>query len=379
MQTRLPAVSVQPGDDASADGVKVIRRDAIDPGTEYVAPSNDLDRRLSEMWQDILKIDKVGINDNFFELGGDSLQAIDLFIRLEYEFSVALTPSTIIGHPTIALLSELLAESAKCQLDQCLVLLQPDGAEPPLFLIHDGSGYLFSYRRLLERLGTSRKIYGFQYPDQGRESPQKRSVTQIAEMYVAALKHVQANGPYFLAGYSFGGYIAYEMARLLNARGDRVGLLALIDPRLHGEVLRGPRLMLRKLARHLALMSDQRPSQWPMHVAGAIRRDIERLWERRPQTEFMAPVNLPPRMQNLANMFRVAYSEYVALPYEGSANLLRTDAAPWSRRCLGWSDLVKGGVEIFDIPGTHETALLEPAVALVAAYLQLWIDRAAKA
>src|SRR5262249_52314979 len=160
-------------------------------------------------------VEPIGRLDNFFELGGDSLAAVKLFARVEQELGIRLPPSTIIRHATVAQLAALLASDSKTDAARCLVALQPQGGEPPLFLIHEASGNLFSYRELVRLLGSQRKIYGLQYPGQDQEPIPALSVPQMAATYLDAIVHVQPTGPYLIAGYSMGGSVAYELARQL--------------------------------------------------------------------------------------------------------------------------------------------------------------------
>lgn len=360
-------------DVTKADG-EVIRRSEIDPGVDYVPPSGPLETRLAEMWQSILGIDMVGRLDSFFELGGDSLQAVEFFIAVEPEFGIRLQSATIIGHPTFAQLAALIG-SEQPQPAECLVALKPKGTTPPLFLIHDGSGMLFSYRGLVRRITTDRRIYGLQYPVSGNDPTEVPPISELADSYVDVITREQPKGPYLLAGYSYGGYVAYEMAVLLRQRGREVGLMVLIDSRLEHECLTGIRLVARKLARHLVIMSDLKVSQWPGHVLSAICRDIGRARGRH-RTQYdppPAPQGVPPLAHKLNALFRASHKGYRPPVHDGSVKLLRSSAGSWSRRCLGWSDVVKGGVEIFDIPGTHEHVLLEPTEALVASYLDIWL------
>jgi thioesterase domain-containing protein len=138
-------------------------------------------------------------------------------------------------------------------------------------------------------------------------------------------------------------------------------------------------MILRKLAQNLAVMSDMRPSKWIGHVLGEIRDEFARVRDKRSTKEQPSAVTqLPPRMHELSRLLQAAHENYEAPVFEGSAKLLRSSASPWSRRCLGWSDVTKGSVEVFDIPGEHWTALSEPAVALVGAYLRQWIEEECK-
>ena len=219
----------------------VLRRAEIDLGIAYTAPVGRAELFLADAWRQILAVDQIGRFDNFFELGGDSLAAVKLFARVEQQLGIRLPPSTIIRHPNILRSSPrcLTLATAKADAARCLVALQPEGSEPPLFLVHEASGNLFSYRALVGLLGRQRKIHGLLYPGQDQDPIPALSIPQMAATYVDAIAQIQPAGPYLLVGYSMGGSVAYEIARQLRSRGQQIGLLVLIDAGICDAQLRG--------------------------------------------------------------------------------------------------------------------------------------------
>ncbi|WP_433710949.1 amino acid adenylation domain-containing protein [Nocardia sp. CA-084685] len=109
-----------------------------------------------------------------------------------------------------------------------LLPIRLGGTEPALFCIHSSSGMSWSYLGFAERLRPGRPIYGLQAPDLGGE-PSARSIEEAADRYIREIRAVQPNGPYHLLGWSFGGLIAHAMAAKLQAAGETVGVVALLD------------------------------------------------------------------------------------------------------------------------------------------------------
>jgi thioesterase domain-containing protein/acyl carrier protein len=364
-------------DDAEAD---LVRRNEIDPGSEYVAPSGIVEERLAELWQMILRIDRVGRVDNFFELGGDSLQAISLVAELHKAFGVMLPPSTFIDHPTIAQLATLLTSDTKLYAERSLVPLQPDGAEPPLFLLHELGGNLFCYQGLVKRLGSGRKIYGIQHPGQNETPIPRFSIPELAGIYVSAIRRVQPEGPYLLGGFSIGGTVAYEMACQLRAQGKAVGLLVLFDAANRDGLVFGRQRLARKLSQHLAELSEREPSTWARYLLDQFHKS-RRSDKPPPQTlaiEPPAPVPLPERVRELMYETMLAvHAEYDAPVFDGEVKLFRTNGGGtrWARRDYGWRGRALGGVDIIDVHGDHGSVLASPNVGLVAEYLSIWVDQ----
>lgn len=367
---------------APGGAAATLRRSAIAPDSEYVAPQPGVENRIAEIWQQVLDLDRVGATDNFFELGGDSLPAIELFTRLEGAFGVRLSPSTIIDHPTVARLAALLEGDVQPYSARCLIPLQAEGKDPPLFFIHEASGNLLSYGCLARRLGRGRRIFGLQYPDQDKDPIPALSLPEMAAIYVDALRRVQAKGPYHLVGYSLGGSVAYEMARQLRAAGDEVGLLVLIDAGNRDGLVTGLQRVARKLSGHLARMSEQPPWRWAAYLMGALRKEGARLRAGRLPRRFMvrSPKPLPPRLATLINeTLLTALAGYDPPPYDGAIKLLRCTDSRWGKRGLGWEERARGGVEVYDLPTSHYLAISEPTAALVAAYMLQWLDEAEQA
>jgi acetoacetyl-CoA synthetase len=103
------------------------------------------------------------------------------------------------------------------------------GQGRPLFIVHGIFGEVLELKELAGRLATQRTVYGIQAQGLDPWLEPHASVAEMAAAYVAAIREAQPSGPYALAGYSFGGLVAYEMARRLRAGGEQVELLALLD------------------------------------------------------------------------------------------------------------------------------------------------------
>jgi len=200
----------------------------------YVASRNSKEQTIVESWQTFFGIEKVGVHDDFFELGGDSLLAVQLISKLSKILQINLPPHILLEAPTIAALAEFvnIATAPQTQtLSSSLVQLQRgSSSKQPLFLIHPVGGYVYYYRDLARCLNSGQPIYGIQQAqDVDGNAKFFNWIEDMASHYIKALRSVQPEGPYFLAGSSFGGVVAFEMAQQFHAVGQEVALLALID------------------------------------------------------------------------------------------------------------------------------------------------------
>jgi len=194
---------------------------------DSVAPSDDVQSRLVELWQAAFGM-PIGVDQNFFELGGDSLLAARLFIQIEKAFQMELPLAVLLEAPTIRQLAGIISAPTVCSSHSSLVPAQPSGTKPPLFCVHGHTGEIFYCRNLSLSLGADQPIFGLRSQGLGGEAP-FLTVEEMATHYLREIRTVQREGPYFLVGYCFGGMIAYEMGRLLKAQGEEVALLVMFN------------------------------------------------------------------------------------------------------------------------------------------------------
>lgn len=197
---------------------------------DSLAPSTSTEEILCEIWAQVLKRKQVGVNENFFHLGGHSILAITLGARVRERFGRALPLAVFFDRPTVAALAAYL-DSDDLQRESPLVTLRHDGEDLPLFLVHAGGGGLMGYRELVRALPAHYQIYGFERPGFQSGAVEMFDVEELAGKYLEPLRRCQPHGPYRLAGWSFGGLVAFELARQLESAGERVSFLALIDTR----------------------------------------------------------------------------------------------------------------------------------------------------
>jgi amino acid adenylation domain-containing protein len=190
------------------------------------SPADRLEFELLHLWRNLLRVDGIGLHDDFFDLGGDSLLALRLIAAIEKHFAKKLQLNDFFAAPTVAAVAALLRVYGCLSKWSSLVPLQPRGSKRPFFWVHgDGSNHL-----LPAYLGEDQPLYGFMHQSQDGTPARYRTVEEIAAHYLEELCTVQAHGPYFLGGYSFGGLLAFEMARQIRISGGKVGLLILLDP-----------------------------------------------------------------------------------------------------------------------------------------------------
>ena len=199
---------------------------------EYVAPKNDTERKLVRLWEETLGMSPISVTANFFELGGRSVLAARLFTKILRTFGKELPLSTLFRSATVEQLAKELEPSHDKHEYSTLVSIQPNGTKPPFFCVHGGAGSTLFLHHLAGHLGSDQPFYGIEPEGMDGRRFQRPTVEEMAENYLAAVRKLQPHGPYSLGGYCFGGLVAFEMARILEQRGERVDLLALFSAAL---------------------------------------------------------------------------------------------------------------------------------------------------
>ncbi|MFF0710799.1 amino acid adenylation domain-containing protein [Gordonia sputi] len=197
---------------------------------EFVSPVGIGEVNVAEVFARILGVDRVGADQNFFDLGGNSLSAARLVAALRERTAQRVELSWVFADPTVrGIAARLDAEPGDVgMLSDVVIALRSQGARAPLFCIHPAGGLAWFYGGLAPYL-TDRPIYGVQDPHVVADEPLADSVTSMARRYVAEIRRIQPSGPYHLLGWSLGGVVAHEMAVQLDAAGEHVGVLAVMD------------------------------------------------------------------------------------------------------------------------------------------------------
>ena len=216
------------------DEILLARQDMV-LSEPYVAPEGGAEVALASLWARQLKLDAVGSNDDFFELGGDSFAAVQLALAIERTFGQTFTAAQFIEFPSIATQARHLAaasggDSGKARLPSCLTLGHEGKGGRPLFMVHGALGMTFVDRRFLDGLGADRTVYLFQAPGLDGKTAPLRSVEEFASTYAAAMRSVQADGPYAVSANCASGVIGLAIALALQAQGEKVDPLVLLDP-----------------------------------------------------------------------------------------------------------------------------------------------------
>ncbi|HEX8436100.1 non-ribosomal peptide synthetase/type I polyketide synthase [Archangium sp.] len=317
-----------------------------------------LQEAVATIWRELLGVSAVGLHEDFFDLGGDSLLSVQLGARLRETLQVDFPQQRILEHRTIEQLASFLQGAARAGAPLlnggASLLVELNRGDPrrrPLFLIHPVGGTVFTYQSLARMLDPGLPIYGVRARGLEPGETLAGSIEDMATLYLEAVRTRQPSGPYRLAGHSFGGVVAYEMAQQLLTRREQVESLLLMDSPGPGQM-------------PVSLGSQEEIQEYFHRMAPELFREL-----------FLTPAAregsldaLLPRGEVFLRVFREnasAMFAYTPRPYPGRLVFFHArerDAINSPHPELAWIPLAAGGVEVHVVPGNHVTMLGEPHV-----------------
>ena len=370
-----------------------------DAEEHYDAPYLTVHHQFIEIWQDLLDVRPIGIRDDFFDLGGNSLLAMRMLYRIEQICGKALLPATLFQNATIEhLATEALRREDAGPAPEILAL-QEEGTKTPIFFLHgDLTGGGFYCLKLSRRLGTDQPFYALP-PLDVSEYAALPEIETIAAAQLKTIRAVQPHGPYVLGGFCLGGLTAFEIARQLEAQGETVERLLIIDATVRNRRLKTLRRWVQRIGRWRGF-NEQREiasfSRWHFLFARlerwllmtfdeklmVVRRKVRNRWQRLiwrfwpPAEQAGGSVSasdwFDPRW-DVPLAFLWATGGYSPAPYAGAATLLLssdlTDGKGEEDAPREWRKLVFA-LETHELSGSHLACITEHVDGLAEAVRQ---------
>ena len=385
---------------------------------------------LKGMFAEELKTDisSLELDTDFTEFGVDSILASVIVQRIRERFGDAITLSAIVEHPTLRELTTCVREEGDreqvarvpqstsvnrtarsmrpvSQFPPELVPLNLKGTKQTSFWVHGGVGYAALYANLSKALGPDYPFYAFQAKGvDGKSIP--HDFEEMIAHYTHCIRLAQPKGPYVIGGYSYGGLVAYEIARRMHLSGDEINRLILFDTLPSVEeafkiflaqygaddnfltMMMGNEFAGAKKAGHpLITMKDIE------HVPEKLRLGhVSKLAKERGQTAMSADeiYNYIRGSIKLCDYTEATYRTYRADPYEGSdilyfkaqkflsvENWIGTEAHDIFRHydyVEPWRQLVKGEVSVVPLACDHFNMLEEPALSTSVEHVRACLD-----
>ncbi|MBW8684463.1 non-ribosomal peptide synthetase [Chitinophaga rhizophila] len=383
----LPRFPLSPNGKVDRNALEAMGIELEKANRVYVAPRTEQEKLVAGIWEECLQVKKIGIKDDFFELGGTSIVAMQIMARIERETGKRLPLASLFTENTIEKLSrEMLLDDQAISWD-LLVPVKPTGNKPPIFIVNGLDMNVLLFNNIARNMDADQPIYGFQPRGLNGVDKPFETLEDMAAEYIAALLEKGFTDGYALAGYSYGGVVAFEMARQLQAMGKTVKLLAMFDTYAYnkGHFETGVPKYVSKVKR-----------QFPkfLFITGSLFRhpketiSYQQAYFVRKYNELAVYVGLQQTPESdraedrINEKYEAAYRKYYMQPSDACIiDLFRVGTRLYyldDPIYLGWKPYAKAGIHVHDVNGDHKTFLMPPNDKDFAILLQQLADERMK-
>jgi acyl-CoA synthetase (AMP-forming)/AMP-acid ligase II/thioesterase domain-containing protein len=340
----------------------------------YHPPQGRFEMEIARIYGELFGLDEKAISAkaNFFELGGTSIDVLRLKGQITRRLHVENLPTlAILERPTIRELASHLERREHRGAGEYhpIVTLQAAGSKRPLFCVHSGLGEVLSFVNLAKYFTNERPFHTLRARGFNEGEAYFGSFPEMVDCYVRSIREKQPSGPYLLAGYSFGGAVAFEIAKVIESQGERVDFLGIFNLPPHINYYLGKLddtmgmlhlafmldLMKKERADELAvpLRAKPRSEQIEYIIAAAPKRRLEELDLDVPK--FSAWVDLTMGLQRLGGVYEPSgqvssVSVFHAIPLRGTKQ-------EWVKRVTEWDHFTREANRYIDVPGEHHTMM----------------------
>jgi acetoacetyl-CoA synthetase len=320
---------------------------------------------LTGSWERALGLSPIHPDDNFFDLGGESIAALRICAELSSRIGREVPVTLLFKTPTIATMSAALEQSSSPSYEPLWLLRREEGTLP-LYIVHGFGGSAMELVGLVRQLRINRTIYAIQARGFEQGDVPHQTVEAMAAEYLRWVRELQPHGPYMLAGYSFGGLVAYEMACMLAQAGEQVSRLVLLDTTVHERYWPAAawlELVRRRLRSHARTARSMPVREWMMFGQGLLRSWVERSTRAlgAPALDDPVSIQLPDAVRRVRKAALAAMAAYRPQPSNVDISLIRSDLQV-SRACdprLIWKNLTPL-IQVHEVAGDHLSILRPP-------------------
>jgi len=340
----------------------------------FVQADTTTEKIVTAVWEECMHLRNVSIDDNFFALGGHSLMAVQILSKLEKQLGRSFQLAVLFKYPDIRSLARFIDQDKKEATYNCLVAIKPTGYKPPLYIIHGEGLNVLNFSRLAACMDPDRPVFGLQAVGLNGIDEPLDNLHDIAAYYLKEIIRHNPAGPYFLAGYSFGGYVALEIRKQLAAMGKCTEQLIMLDTDAEkSEYKDWYYIIPQKVKRNVpVLLSFLRSSfhhpianlrnQFNMQGSGIFAR----YFHKKESKSFYQLI------KKIKDKHLFAFRNYKMEPFDGKVYLYKADICVhyvYDTEFLGWKKYARGGVVLHKVPGDHLSMLLSPNVEVFASLL----------
>lgn len=353
---------------------------------DQALPANDTESKVLDLFREVLAMKQISVTDDFFELGGHSLLAVSLMAKIEGFFGKRLPLASLFQYGSAREIARLLADETKANSGwQSLVSIKASGNRTPLYIVHGAGLNVLLFNALSKYMHPDQPVYGLQAKGMNGTDEPLYNMEAIADYYLEQILAHQPEGPYAIAGFSFGGFVAFEMGRKLLEMGKTAAFVGLFDsvalpPKPAGRWQR----MAQVLAFNLKFALSTSP------------RDTLRLWGKKLKTiryelkyRFLQNKDYAGVFEGLEDEVpdyqkQVQHAKYIALnSYQQQPCPIKVHLFKAQKQTFfiadpdhyDWQHYALKGVEVIEVPGEHSEIFAPPNEAVFARRLQQALEQ----
>jgi thioesterase domain-containing protein/NAD(P)-dependent dehydrogenase (short-subunit alcohol dehydrogenase family)/acyl carrier protein len=378
-----------------------------DLDNDYIGPRDDIEKTLVGFWEELLGVDQVGIEDSFFDLGGHSLIAVRLFAKIQQVYSVDYPISILFEAPTISTCADLIREAVGESASSGLASSENGSREKthkarythlvpmhsakssdatPFFLVAGMFGNVLNLRHLAQLIGSDRPFYGLQARGLYGDSEPHKTFEEMAKDYIAELLTVQSSGPFILGGFSGGGITAFEMAKQLKTMGHEVAEVILLDTPLP---FNEPLSSVDRMSIHWQQVKTKGAGYFTEWAKNRYQWELQKFRKRFTEADEGKEAH-DFQSERMEMAFYDALGRYDIKALDIRATLFRPRldvhyrlaggrVTNSDRQVIyqdnGWPPYVDH-LDVYEVPGNHDSMVLEPNVRVLASKLRQAIENA---
>ncbi|HYM75116.1 MAG TPA: amino acid adenylation domain-containing protein [Candidatus Dormibacteraeota bacterium] len=350
---------------------KALPAPPLEQGTGFgmVAPRNEVEATLTSLFAKVLGLPSVGVTDNFFDLGGHSLLAGRLLAQVQAATGRQIPLSAMFRGATVESLAKLVTLGSGVDHEPVVMEIQHgDSSRLPFFAIVPPGEESIGYAMLARHMGprqTVYKIQGHAPVTYGKRPYTDEEMKALTSEYLAAMRSVQAHGPYCLGGLCDGTHIAEQIVLKLESQGEEAGLFAIFDT--------------------WVLQHSQNRWLWKIYYYGERLKGMKKLslserlrsYQRVARNKAQSLIGTAPARTD----WKQAYwpENFTATRFRAPVILFKRPKQPFyyiNDPQMGWGARTTSGVQIYEVDFPHMEILREPHVRIFGEELAGCITRA---
>lgn len=351
---------------------------------KYTEPRTEEEKIVAAIWKESLNLENIDIFSNFFEMGGHSIKGVKVMVEIEKQTGKRIPLSSLFKYSTVEKFAKLLDTKTEVY-SECLVPIKANGTKVPLFIVHGAGLNVLNFINLSKHFDEDQPIYGIQGTKPKEYEGWYESIEHMASHYIDAIVKVNPDGPYALAGFSFGGIVAFEMTRQLKEQGKEVSLTALLDSYVDSSYyyqnFRRKQLVryFDVTHRRLDFLKEMLVSwkAFKMRINGKKQYILERHFRKKKALTEQETLALEKFIE-ADTMVRKIVDRYHLKPQNFEVDLFRSKDDPNYKldpTHLGWKKAALKGVTIHNISGNHLEIVAPPNDIVLARLLQDILDQ----